>query len=140
MNKYLLSILLLAGCANNPTPPNDPIGYKDAQEHANFHYMMTGSDFPVDMQGHNYTLNGANLNYDQMRDLFFYISPWTLEDIKNFILVYCHSRQSTCTYSKAQDYFARIESDLKKKMSLEMKSFFDDVIKQKELELEKMIK
>ena len=108
-----LAFGILFGCAQNPTPPNVAIGFSDALEHANFHPLMTGADFQVDMQGHNYTQNGQNLNYDQMRNLFFYISPWDYVLIKNFILQYCHDRPDICTYSQVKVFFSNLDSHLR---------------------------
>jgi hypothetical protein len=110
MRLLLFAMLLpiFVSCAGKP--PNDEIGFTDAPGRANFTYLVQGTDFVVDNQGHNYTLHGQNLSYDQMRDLFFYVSPWTLADIKTFFLNYCHKNPGVCVYDSLLKKINEVEA------------------------------
>lgn len=128
--RLLLLCIFLVGCAGKP--PNDEIGFTDGPAHANFTYMVTGTDFSVDNVGHNYTLHGQNLNYDQMRALFFYVSPWTWADMKQFFLNYCHANPNVCDYAKVQKRFTVVEDAAKAKMSPDNRAIFESILAEKQ--------
>lgn len=130
-------LIILTGCANKP--PNIDLGFTDKKDQANFTYTIQGKDFKVDNAGHNYTLHGQNLTYDQMRDLFFYMSPWAWGDMKNFLLNYCHQNPSACTYEDVAAKFIEIENRIKAQMQPETKSQFENILEGKQIELKEQI-
>lgn len=130
--------LCLTCCAGKP--PNVEIGFTDQLGQANFHYLIQGTDFKVDNSGqHNYTLHGMNLTYDQMIHLFFYMSPWAWGDMKNFFLNYCHQKQNTCNYPEAVAKIAAQEEQIKANMSDDVREKFEEIMRQKQRELNSML-
>ena len=123
--KYLIILLMCCSCS---TPPNLDIGFTDGPEQAKFAFMMTGNDFTVDMKGNNYTLHGQNLNYNQVRNLFFMISPWSYAELKKFVLNLCHSNKVKCNYTQTVNSIAQIEEKMKASMNYEQRVLFEKIL------------
>jgi hypothetical protein len=123
--KYLFLLLLCVGCA---TPPDKPVCVQDENENAHCIFMMTGGAFDVDNLGKQYTQDGRNWNFTELRQMSLMMPPDTYAALKKFLLNYCHKNTNNCNYPQAVVAIAKIEEKMKASMNFEQRQLFEQIL------------